>query len=37
MFVRNDNCRPKRVNLKAVSAFDDDLSPAITILLPDED
>jgi hypothetical protein len=35
--VRNDNRAPKLVTLKAVCGPDDDGSPCITVMLPDED
>lgn len=35
--VRNDNRRPKKVILKAVCGPDDDMTPCITIMLPEED
>ena len=37
LYVRNDNRRPRLVRLKAVCGPDDDGSPCITIMLPDED
>ena len=35
--VRNDNTRPELVTLKAICHADDDASPCITVMLPDED
>ena len=35
--VRNNNRKPKPVRLKSVCGPGDDLKPAITIMLPDED
>jgi hypothetical protein len=35
--VRNDNRRPKPVQLKALCGPGDDASPVITVMLPDED
>ena len=37
LHVRNDNRRPRPVTLKAVCGPDDDGSPCITVLLPEED
>ena len=37
VFVRNDNKKPKPVQLKAVCGPGDDGEPVITILLPEED
>lgn len=35
--VRNDNRKPKPVQLKAICGPGDDAEPVITIMLPDED
>ena len=37
LYVRNDNRRPKLVTLKAVCGPNDDASPCITVMLPEED
>jgi hypothetical protein len=37
VYVRNDNRRPRPVRLKAVCGPDDDGSPCLTVMLPDED
>ncbi len=37
LYVRNDNRRARRVRLKAVCGPNDDLSPCITVMLPNED
>ncbi len=37
VLVLNDNTTPKPVRLKAVCGPDDDLSPCLTVMLPDED
>lgn len=37
LLVRNDNKGAKRVRLKAVCGANDDLSPCITVMMPDED
>ena len=36
LYVRNSNCRPKLVTLKAVCGPDDEGSPCITVMLPEE-
>ncbi len=35
--VRNDNCRPRPVQLKAICGPGDTPEPVITILMPDEE
>ena len=37
LYVRNDNRRPRLVNLKAVCGPDDNGAPCITLMLPGED
>lgn len=37
LYVRNDNRKPRPVTLKAVCGPDDDGSPCISVMLPDED
>jgi Family of unknown function (DUF6573) len=37
LYVRNDNCIPRLITLKAVVGPGDDSSSVITIMLPDED
>jgi hypothetical protein len=37
LYVRNNNRRTKLVSLKAVCGPNDDASPCITVMLPDED
>ena len=37
LLVRNDNRRLEAVRLKAVCGPNDDLSPCITVMMPDED
>lgn len=37
VLVLNDNTTPKPVRLKAVCGPDDDLSPCLTVMLPEED
>lgn len=37
LLVRNDNKGAKRVRLKAVCGANDDGSPCITVMMPDED
>jgi hypothetical protein len=37
LYVRNDNRRPRLVTLKAVCGPNDDASPCITVMLPEED
>ncbi len=37
LYVRNDNRSPKLVKLKAVCGANDDGSPCITVMMPDED
>jgi hypothetical protein len=37
VLVFNDDTTPKPVRLKALCGPDDDLSPCITVMLPDED
>jgi hypothetical protein len=37
LYVRNDNLRPKLVTLKAICGPNDDASPCITVMLPEED
>ncbi len=37
LYVRNDNRKPKLVNLKAICGPGDNAEPVITILLPEED
>lgn len=37
LYVRNNNRSPKLVTLKAVCGANDDASPCITVMMPDED
>lgn len=37
LYVRNDNRRARLVTLKAVCGPDDDGSPCVTVMLPEED
>ena len=37
LYVRNDNRKAKLVTLKSVCGPNDDLSPCITVMMPDED
>lgn len=37
LYVRNDNEKPRLVTLKAVCGPDDDGSPCLTVMLPNED
>lgn len=37
LYVRNDNRRPELVTLKAICGPNDDASPCITVMLPEED
>ena len=37
LLVRNDNKGAERVRLKAVCGANDDFSPCITVMMPDED
>lgn len=37
LYVRNDNRRAKLITLKSVCGPNDDASPCITVMMPDED
>jgi hypothetical protein len=37
LYVKNDNRKPKLVTFKALCGPDDDASPCITVMLPEED
>jgi len=37
LYVRNDNRKPKLITLKSVCGPNDDATPCITVMMPDED